>query len=163
MYTIHQYSLKKYDITNTSISDSIYYSVKKYNNKRSNPNETEEIWDDINTLSPITSGANVVIELANDGVYKIVVYSDQDGSSILDTYIVHNITSLLEIRQYYLTKLLTEYRVDPKHHNQYYDFIAFSVLFETYNKLVKEYFIKTPSVSNLYMIDYLLSELQKYY
>lgn len=163
MYTIHQYSLKEYEIISNSSSDTIYYQVEKYSNLRSNPHDTTGVWDVITNSSPIGAGDNIRVILPNDGVYRIKVSSDSGLSTVLDVYIVHNITNLLEKKQYFLTKLLTEYRTDAKHHNQYYDFIAFSVLFESYNKIVKDSFIKTPGVPNLYMIEYLLEQLQKFY
>lgn len=163
MYLIDQYSLREYELTNNSVTSDIYYTIEKYQNKRYNPSDLSGVWTRIERVNKLESSDKKRIFLPNDGVFRLILSSDEDLNSIIDTYIIHNITNLLEKRQEFLTKLLTEYRVDPKHHNQYYDFISFSVLFETYNKIVKDTFTKQVEPSNLYMIEYLLTELQKYY
>lgn len=152
MYNFYQYSLKEYGVINTGVN-IIYYKLERFH-------KTE--YTQVGETVAVPGDSEIKFFLESDGIYKVTVANDESFEDILNSYIIHNITDLLKRRQNFLTKSLTEYNVDKCNHNHYYDFIAFNILFDTYNKLVQDTFVTSITPANLYKIEYLFNQLQKY-
>lgn len=150
-YTLNQFSLKEYSLTNNT-ANTLYYSLSLYK---------DEKYEDVDS-GTVEEEDISWLHLEEDGVYRLLLSFNSEFDSLLSSYIIHNITEVLETRQQFLTKLLTEYKCKDCTHNHYYDFLSFSVLFDTYNSLVKDSFFTSVTPKNLYKISYLLEQLKAY-
>ena len=154
MYKLNQLSLKEYQIVNESFDTNIYYRVEIFEDK------TFKGVDSVKTISP---GTVSKVILPYDGIYRLTISNNDDVSNPLDTYFIHNITDLVTLKQDFITKVLLEHSKGTANTKHYYDIISFFVLFDTYNKIVREEYIQKIYPKNLYRIDYLHKQLKKYY
>ncbi len=153
MYNILQYSLKEYELEATA-ANTVYYRVKRFENKK---------YIDTEVSGSVAPSYIVKFYLPSDGVYVLEISTDGDFTSIIDKYVIHNITELLKVKQSFLTDVLTKHSVNKCTHNQYYDIISFHILFDAYNKLVKETFSNKDIVfKQLYKIEYLFRRLKEF-
>ncbi len=149
MYNILQLSLKEYKIRNNHAVHSIYFTVSKF--------ERSEYVEVVETVELEAQG-EYLLELPEDGIFKIVISTETEH---IDSFIIHNIYDLLEKKQKFLTDILLRPNLDKCDHNQYYDVIAFNIIFDTYNKLVKDSFTQAAiPKEQLYKIEYLLNRLK---
>ncbi len=151
MYNLLQLSLKEYKLRNNSTTHDIYFTLCEFD--RGEYIEVIELF----TLEPSSSHSIII---PKDGVYRLVITTQAE---ILATFIINNITDLLKKKQEYLTQILLRPNLDKCDHNQYYDIIAFNIIFDNYNKLVKDTYTQViiPE-EQLYKIDYLLKRLKEY-
>jgi hypothetical protein len=152
-YTLEQYSLREYILTNKQVLP-LYYKIYRFVDGQYL----------LLTTSNLITDQSTTITFDEDGVYRLILSEDETFVSELVVYYLHNITNLVNRKQSFLTDALTKYQVRNCNHNQYYDYITFSILFETYIKLVSDTFMTTvsPTYKSLYKMDYLLSQLNKY-
>lgn len=151
MYSVLQLSLKEYEIKNTNSASSIHYKVKEFK-----VGEYIEIIKD----TEIEAGGTITLVLPNDGVFTLDIFTDDEA---LANFTIHNITDLLSKKQHFLTQILTRPAPDRCNHNQYYDIISFSILLDSYNKLVKDSYTQANiPFEQLYKIEYLLNRLKEY-
>jgi hypothetical protein len=151
-HSISIYSLKEYLIKNLLDINSIYYILyiyenekfKEYNRERINPLEEKRVF------------------LPKDGIFKISVYQTEDYIEPIANYILHNLTNILKIRQKFLTDLLVHHKCSPCNHNNYYNYISFNLLLDTYNLIIKNKFLSEVIPDNLYKLEYIFSKLKEY-
>lgn len=150
-YNIAQLSLKEYNITNNSTSLDLTLEVLQFRAGSYN-----SIFDDPIIIEP---EATYKLILPRDGLFKLYISNEEYPSTV----IVNNITELLEKKQKFLTEILLRPNIDKCDHNQYYDLISFNIIFDTYNKLVKDSFTEeTIPEDQLYEIEYLLTRLKEF-
>lgn len=153
MYQLKQKSLKEYTLIASTIV--VNYQLGKYEDY----NQTTAVLDGI-----VEAGGKVDIIIPYDGVFVLDIFNEPQN--INDQYTIHNISSLLDRRNQFLTKSLTEYSPNTCTTRHLYDYVTFNLTFDTYIKLVESAFgdgyTDTIFPSTLYRINYLFEMLKKY-
>ncbi len=153
MYNILQLSLKEYNIKNNSTHLKIFVDATEFKS-----GVYHQIFEE--GAIAIEPEGTYKLVLPNDGVFKLDIRSEEEELTVA---IVNNITDLLEKKQEFLTEILLRPNIDKCDHNQYYDIISFNIIFDTYNKLVKDSFTEaTIPEDQLYKIEYLLNRLKEF-
>ena len=163
MYNVLQLSLKEYEIRNNSSIETIYITVDEF---------IKDEYKEVVEVVKIEPDGIYFLNLPNDGIFRLVITlragigTPSDPYTIIQTLAtitIHNITDLLEKKQRYLTQVLLRPNLHKCDHNQYYDIISFSIIFDTYIKLVKDTFVQSNvSSEQLYKIYYLFSKLKTF-
>ena len=154
-YELNQYSLSNYLLKCTY--DSISYKVFSFIN-----GEEKVINNGI-----LSEGEDIMLIMPNDGIFIISLYTNPGTGTPFATYVVHNIMDILDKRQSYLTKLLKNVDLDNCNSKNYYDYISFNILFQTYIYLVEKLMIGKTENDNINIIPsaipYNLYEVEKIY
>lgn len=158
---LEQLSLNSYMLHNKG-NHIINYDIYEY---------TLDGWEIIGDTQHLPIGENGMINISNDGIFKIDIYMLEDDEHEL--YLIHNIESMLLKRQDYITQTLLNGKMVECDSHSYYDYINFNVLFDSYLDLTRQFInrefsdtsnILHPTVipDNMYDIKVIYNEILKY-